>query len=203
MREQLHQRWLRALGQLVALQERDGDYAAAIGVARRIIRHDALDEAAYRRLMRLLARSGDRAGALRVYHTCATALQRELGIAPSAETRDGYERLLHGEDAGREADVGGASTADDPAAARKEPLSALPTLIGRRREQERLFDAWRLACAQGPGVALVTGEAGIGKSPLAEEVLGWARPPGATPPNAHFYAPHAPLSLPPATHALP
>src|SRR5258706_2397969 len=131
MREQLRQRCLRALGQLVALLERDDDYAAAIGVARRIIRHDALDEAAYRRLMRLLARSGDRAGALRVYHTCATALQRELGIAPSAETRDGYERLLHGEDAGREADVGGASTADEPAAARTQPLNAMPALIRR------------------------------------------------------------------------
>jgi len=202
MREQLHQRCLRALGQLVALQERDGDYAAAIGVARRIIRHDALDEAAYRRLMRLLARSGDRAGALRVYHTCATALQRELGIAPSAETRDGYERLLHGENAGREADVGGASTADDPAAARKEPLSAMPALIGRRREQERLFDAWRLACAQGPGFALVTGEPGIGKSRLAEELLVWARQRGATTAKAHCYAAEGRLSLAPVTEWL-
>jgi predicted ATPase/DNA-binding SARP family transcriptional activator len=199
-REWLRQRCLRALGQLVALLERDGDYPAAIGIARRIIRHDALDEDTSRRLMRLLALHGDRAGALRVYHTCATTLQRQLGIAPSAETLDVYERLLHRDDAGREA--GTANAADGRTAAHEGPLSATPSLIGRRREWEQLLDAWRLVCAQGPGLALVTGEAGIGKSRLAEELLEWAQQRGATTAKARCYAAEGRLSLAPVTDWL-
>ena len=45
-------------------------------------------------LMRLHDASGDGARALRVYHECATTLQRELGTAPSAATREVYEALL-------------------------------------------------------------------------------------------------------------
>lgn len=60
--------------------ERAGDYAAAIQQANRLLRSDPLREETYRRLMRLYALHGDRAAALRIYYTCATTLQQELGV---------------------------------------------------------------------------------------------------------------------------
>ncbi len=194
-RERLRLRSLRVLDRLVALLEEAGDHAAAIGYARRMIRHDALNEDAYRRLMRLLARTGDRAGALRMYHACATALQRELGIAPSAETRQAYERLVR-----TEGGAGGAASPVEPS--RVQSLSISPSLIGREREWERLRDAWQRACAHGPGFALVSGEAGIGKSRLAEELLVWAGQQGATTARARCYAAEGRLSLAPVTDWL-
>jgi DNA-binding SARP family transcriptional activator len=49
--------------------------------------------------MRLYAISGDRANAFRVYHTCATILQRELavGLRPSLPTQAAYDRPLRAE----------------------------------------------------------------------------------------------------------
>ena len=71
-----------------------GDHAAAIRHAEQLLRLDALDEERYRRLMRLHVQAGQRARALRVYHECVTTLERELGVRPSPETVEGYERLL-------------------------------------------------------------------------------------------------------------
>jgi DNA-binding SARP family transcriptional activator/predicted ATPase len=192
-RERLRQRFLQALDRLEALTEQEGDHAAAIVYARRMIRHDMLNEDAYRRLMRLLALKGDRAGALQVYHACATALQRELGIAPSSEMRQAYERLVQAE---------GSAAPKAVEAPSAQSLSAAPSLIGRQREWEHLLDAWQRACEHGPGFALVTGEAGIGKSRLAEELLAWAHQQGATTAKARCYAAEGRLSLAPVTDLL-
>ena len=79
---------------LIALLEAKREYEAAIEAAERLLRYDPLHEACYRALMRLYALTGNRASALRIYHTCATVLQRELGVEPSPDTRQAYERLL-------------------------------------------------------------------------------------------------------------
>ena len=93
-RERLHQGNVRAMEQLIQLLEERREYGQAIRHAQRLLRDDPLHEAGYRRLMRLRALSGDRAGALRVYHTCATTLQRELGVEPSPATQRTYEQVL-------------------------------------------------------------------------------------------------------------
>ena len=91
-RERLQQRYLGAMARLADLLEARGDQARAIGYAERLLRHDPLREETYRLLMRLHDRVGDRARALRVYHACAAALERELGVEPSAATRTGVGR---------------------------------------------------------------------------------------------------------------
>ena len=53
----------------------------------------AFDEDAHRRLIERLDAAGDRAGAMRVYRGLAERLRRELGVAPSATTRELVERL--------------------------------------------------------------------------------------------------------------
>ena len=93
-REMLRQRYATGLSWLVQLLEDQRDYTTAIDYAQRLVRHDPLHEPSYCCLMRLYALNGDRASALRIYHTCVTTLYTELGVAPNAETCAAYERLL-------------------------------------------------------------------------------------------------------------
>ena len=76
-----------ALARLAASAERDGDLGAAIDHSKRRLAVDALYEPAHRDLMRLFARAGDRAAALRQYREAVRLLDQELGVAPVAETR--------------------------------------------------------------------------------------------------------------------
>ncbi|HEX8994947.1 MAG TPA: AAA family ATPase [Ktedonobacterales bacterium] len=191
-RERLRQRYLHALDQLIRQLEAARDYRGAIDYARRLMRHDPLDEAACRRLMRLLEQVGERAGAMRVYHACATALQRELGIAPSAETLAAYERLLRRTGA----------PASAPALERHPPFAIAPSLVGREREWGRLRDVWSGVCAGASSFTLISGEAGIGKTRLAEDFARWSYQQGATIAKARCYDLRGRLSLAPVTEWL-
>jgi len=86
--------FLQAAEQLITLLEQERDYTDAIMAAQQLLRQDPLHETTYRQLMRLYALRGDRAAALRVYHTCVTVLERELGTEPGEATREVYESLL-------------------------------------------------------------------------------------------------------------
>ncbi len=183
-RERLRQRFIETLDRLIGLLESQRDYQAAIGYAQRLLRHDPLHEAAYRRLMRLRALSRDRAGALRVYHTCATTLQRELGVDPSPATREAHERLL------KVQALPGSPGMTTPAAS---------PLVGREAEWARLGATWRAAAAGGPRLALLLGEAGIGKTRLAEELVEWADRQGIAHASARYYAAEGELAYAPAT----
>ena len=92
-RERLRQRLLASLERLVVLLEDERAYRTAIGYAQRLLRHDLLCEVAYQHLMRLHARNGDRASALRLYKTCVETLERELGVEPSQATTALYEQI--------------------------------------------------------------------------------------------------------------
>jgi DNA-binding SARP family transcriptional activator len=189
-RDRLRQRHLQALEQLLRLFEVQGDTITAIRYAQRLIGLDPLSEDLYRRLMRLFALNNDRASAMHVYHTCVTTLQREMGVDPDPATREAYERLMQQETPTIQATV-------------HQPLpAATPTLIGRKREWEQLHDAWQRASDGGPHFVLVTGEAGVGKSRLAEEFLLWASQQGAVTAKTRSYAAEGQLSLAPVTEWL-
>ncbi len=160
VRERLREAYSATLARLAELAELDRDYREAIPWARRWLDLDPLNEEACRRLMSLHALSGDRAGALRVYHGCATALVRELGVNPSAATEEYYTRLLEG-----------ASPVEYP-----EPDAAAPgasPLVGRGEEWEALRSAWNRAMDGESHLVVILGEAGIGKTRLAEELRTW------------------------------
>ncbi len=189
-RERLRQRHLQALEHLLRLFEGQGDTITAIRYAQRLIGLDPLSEDLYRRLMRLFALNNDRASALHVYHTCVTTLQREMGVDPDPATREAYERLMQQE-----------APTIQPIVHQPLP-AATPTLIGREREWEQLHDAWQRTTDGGPHFVLVTGEAGVGKSRLAEEFLLWASQQGAVTAKARSYAAEGQLSLAPVTDWL-
>jgi DNA-binding SARP family transcriptional activator len=192
-RERLRARFLQGLDRLIALNEAQRNYIDAIHLARRALHFDKLNEEAYRTLMRLFALSGDRTRALRVFQTCATVLRRELGIEPGEETQALYQQLLR---------PAARSDQRDQHDQREESLPATPTLVGRQREWEKLRQAWHAANAQGPGFAVISGEPGIGKSRLAEDLARWASSLGATTATTRSYAVEGRLSLAPVVEWL-
>jgi hypothetical protein len=76
-RERLHQLHNAALQRLLEQAEDARDYTAALGYAQQLAREDPLCETHCRRLIHLQMLAGDRAGALRTYHACATLLRRQ------------------------------------------------------------------------------------------------------------------------------
>jgi DNA-binding SARP family transcriptional activator len=71
----------------------NNELTLAVAHAREAVRLDPYRESGYRRLMRLLAANGDRADAVRAYQQCRDLLDKELGVAPSAETESLYREL--------------------------------------------------------------------------------------------------------------
>jgi DNA-binding SARP family transcriptional activator len=158
-RAALRQRAVQVLGRLVALLEQERAVAEAIGHAQHLLRLDPLDEHAWCALMRCHARTGERATALHVYQQCAATLKKELGVQPGAATRLTYREIL---------DLDAAAPTVAPS-----PRSTVYPLAGRQPEWHALLAAWRTAAAGRIRLFLVRGEAGIGKTRLAEELIDW------------------------------
>jgi DNA-binding SARP family transcriptional activator/predicted ATPase len=165
-RDRLRQQCQSLLTRLVAVEEELREYPSALEHAQRLLRLDPYNEETVLGLMRLHALNRDRAGALRAYHDCVSLLRRELAVEPGAAVQAAYEQLLR------------SAAPPAPPAAQPAVFSSTTPLIGRDLEWGRLRQAWKLAAAGRASFALITGEAGIGKTRLAEELLGWAAPQG-------------------------
>ena len=162
-RERLRQRFLAALEQLISLCEQSADYRDAMTYAQRLLRFDPLHEETYRRLMQLHAASGDRVGALRVYHTCVATLRRELDVGPNSATRAAYERLMR-----PPPQATAPRTQAAPKISRGLPNNLplqLTSFVGRTHDRSQLQGL--LAQAR---LLTLTGAGGVGKTRLALEV---------------------------------
>lgn len=95
-REDYHRQALQALVWLTDHYERRGDYALVGKYARRKIELDPCRESAHRRLMRVLALSGERVQAVKQYDLCSRILAQEIGAAPSAVTTQLCEQIQAG-----------------------------------------------------------------------------------------------------------
>jgi DNA-binding SARP family transcriptional activator/predicted ATPase len=191
VRERLARRCEDAVAALVRVLEEEREYVSAAARVRHWLQHDALDEAGYRWLMRLLALAGDRPAALLAFRECKEALRRELAAEPSAETVSTYERIRAAEP-GPTGRTGGT----------ERPGLAVSALVGRRAEWSSLREAWDAAALGRASFALVTGDAGIGKSRLAEELLTWAQRQGVATAKTRSYAAEGRLSLAPVSDWL-
>lgn len=153
---------IQALEKLIALHEQAGNYDKALPQARHWLSLDQLNESAHRAIMRLHAALGDRSAAVHQYETCVQILKKELNVAPQAETKLLYEKILRGEIQGRTFETAQTSPAK---AASRSNLPLLPTpFMGRRPEVEQIKDLVR-----SPDHRLVTliGPGGIGKTRLS------------------------------------
>jgi DNA-binding SARP family transcriptional activator len=172
-REQLRQRVKGVLSRLISVLEQERAYGEAIEHAQQLSRLDPLEEQAWCTLMRCHARRGDRATALHLYQQWAAILKRELGAQPSAATRATYREIL---------DLNEAPPSPAP------PRTSVYPLVGRHAEFRTLLNAWSVAATGRPSLALIRGEAGIGKSRLAEELVDWSRLETITAVTARCYA---------------
>ena len=141
---------------------------AAVQTATRLLALDPVQEDAHRTLMRLHARGGRRAAALRQYQTCVAVLQKELGVEPEPATRRLYLEIL------QRAPRPAPGRAGALPAGRAATAPADAPLVGRESELGRLRGRLQAASRGDGHVVLLTGEAGIGKSRLIDEVSAMA-----------------------------
>lgn len=185
-----------ALERLVRGHEATGDYEPAIAHARRWLALDPLNEEAHRRLMVLYARGGERTAAIRQYRECVLVLDRELGVAPLDETTELC--LAIEEDRLPAPDL--QPPRETSPTTQTLPAASYP-LVGRDEEMAMLRAAYRSVGPDGR-LVVIDGEAGIGKTRLAEELVGQARVTGARTVAVRCYAEERGLAYGPFVEAL-
>lgn len=140
--------------------ERAESSVEAVSWARRAVTISGQEEVGVQRLLRLLARAGDRAAAVSTYEAFARRIGADPGVEPSPETR----ALIQ--------EIRGARPEPAPTSFPRSNVAHFPRpgspLVGRdpeiRRLQELLEDPHaRLITVTGPG--------GVGKTRLAVELL--------------------------------
>ena len=191
VRERQARQLSEVLSVLASIYEARSDLPGAIRCASRLVAQDPLCEPNHQLLIRLHAANHDRASALRAYHQCMRTLRRELAVEPDASTRELFEKLLKSESAPAER-----PELPSPAAA------PAPAMVGRKREWQRLVECWRVAAGGGVRLAVISGEPGIGKSRLAEELYDWCAKSGAAVARARCYEAQGQLAYAPVAEWL-
>jgi DNA-binding SARP family transcriptional activator/tetratricopeptide (TPR) repeat protein len=164
------------------LRARRLELLRAAGRLEELVREDPADEAAQCAVAETLAASGRRHAALRQLQRLRDALAG-LGLSPGPDAEALAERLSRGA----------------PAVA---PVATDRPITGRERELHVVRTAVdRLAAGRG-GALLVTGEAGIGKTRVCEELLAIASRAGMTTLRGAAQAVEATVPYGPVTDAL-
>ena len=156
-RERLRALAVEALARLLAYHTRAGAVERATATAMRLLALDPRQEIVHRALMRLYAGQGRRGAALRQYQVCVGTLRRELDAGPEPETRELYQEILRGRPM-------------PPAAAAPAMPAHDTALIGRAEMLARLTTTLDEAWREGLRMVVITGEAGVGKTRLMEEL---------------------------------
>jgi predicted ATPase/DNA-binding SARP family transcriptional activator len=160
-REELRGRYLTLLLKLAEISSNAGDHQEEEHCLQAVLREDACQEDAAAALIGLLGSAGRRVEALRIYQALATALDTDLGLAPSSAVEILRARLLVPDAGHRAADY---PTPDPLPGQPGNLLAAVNSFIGRAWEMgeiRALLTHTRLVTLTGPG--------GCGKSRLALE----------------------------------
>jgi class 3 adenylate cyclase len=162
---------MRALDAAAEAALASGNTKSAFVSAQRAVELDPLREIGHQRLMRVLARAGDRAGALQTYERCRVLLAEELGVDPSPQTNAVHLEVLRAE------------AEQHPLT--KVPLPPLlarvgPLFVGRDAELGQLRRQLAAVSDGAPRVVVLVGDPGIGKTTLAARFSAVAHGEGAT-----------------------
>jgi DNA-binding SARP family transcriptional activator len=160
--DEAHRELASVLDRLAGALAAAGNPKQAIACARRRLALDPLHEPAHRQLIGLLAEVGDRQAAMEQYRDCVRILDRELGVRPLDETTALYHAIVEGSLI--------APSRPPVVAFKSVAADATYDLVGRDDELRELIQTYDNLGADGRVVALV-GEAGIGKTRLADELL--------------------------------
>ena len=180
-----------ALERLVQCYISSGNFEAAIIYAQKWLALDRLNESAHRQLMLLYAWNGQQSAALQQYRECIQVLDRELGVGPLKSTTSLYHAIKeHQISASSAPKQDSTETADStkmtPSRAQMNTSTNATTLtfqhgyslVGRSQELKKLKQVYDGINSVGH-LILLEGEAGIGKTRLAEEFLADAQSEGA------------------------
>ncbi|MFF2352642.1 BTAD domain-containing putative transcriptional regulator [Kitasatospora sp. NPDC058115] len=161
----------------VAAGLRSAQAAVTVPEAELLTREQPLREEGWRLHALALWAAGRQADALATLRRARAVLAAEVGLDPGpaltaleAAVLGGRTAVLRAatEPPGRRAPAP-AEGREAPAPPRR-PGTDAPLFVGRETELARLLEAAGRAAGAGPGVALVTGEAGLGKSALLERL---------------------------------
>lgn len=174
-RQEFKDRHLAVLSGLSECLALKGHYTEAIETCERALSLDSYGEELHRRLMLYHYCAGDQAHALRTYRSYANTLQEELGAGPSPDLTRLREQI-------EARDVPGVDELrryPKPRRPLKLPYSLSRTqFAGREKEYAWLVERLREMREDRGGAVAVEGEAGVGKTRLVEEFLGYARSQG-------------------------
>jgi DNA-binding SARP family transcriptional activator len=154
---------------LSSLQLEKGELSDALVTATRWVAFDPGDEVATRRLMQAYFTMGRREEALRAYEAARGWLLHELDVEPAPETMALAERFRREEPVRI---VTGRAAADTS-------IHLDGPLVGRAEEYASLIERYHHVQRRESHVILIEGEAGIGKTRLVTDFLGWAAMQGA------------------------
>lgn len=142
----------------------------AVAWADRWLACDPLSDEATRLVIEALYLSGDRGPALARFRAYQERLAREVGSKPSAALLELARRIES---------APGAEAKPPPSEQAFAP-SFESSLVGREQQWRKLVAVWSAVTGGAGRVVLLEGEAGVGKTRLAEEFLTWATAQGAT-----------------------
>lgn len=150
---------IEAIDTVIDFHTQQGNHAAGIEWASRLMQMDSLREKTHSHLMRLLAVSGQRHAALSQYETYCRMIKHELGAFPSGEMTQLFQQIR----AGNFPEVIQRITPQTPS---NLPVQST-SFVGRETECAELAE-W----LNDPNCRLITiiGSGGIGKTRLALEV---------------------------------
>ncbi|MDF3053479.1 MAG: hypothetical protein K0S19_1584 [Geminicoccaceae bacterium] len=193
-RTELLQQYEQALGTLAREAMGQWRWREAIELAERWLKCNPLSDEAARLAVEARYLSGDRGGALARFAECRAVFVRETGCEPSRALLSLAHRIES------DASPRSARPITDEWYARAPSFQS--SLIGREAEWETLVKAWK-ASARGFGrIVLIEGEAGVGKSRLAEEFLRWVVAQGGSVLRGHGYDVRAGIPYEPVVEAL-
>ncbi|MFN9745358.1 MAG: BTAD domain-containing putative transcriptional regulator [Betaproteobacteria bacterium] len=160
--DEARRRWqaLRAdrMSGAAARLESAGQLAAALAITERLLILDPLLEHAWRRLIRLHHRRGDRAAAVAAFERCERVLKDALGLRPAPETQGLLAEVER---------LSAAATPLSPLPAHLHPALRRPP---RRIGQHAVWQAMA-ACWRDGGAFVLEAPAGLGKSRLLEDFV--------------------------------
>jgi DNA-binding SARP family transcriptional activator len=170
-RLRLEEERLAALEERIEAELALGRHAALVGELEALVSAEPARERLRGQLMLALYRCGRQADALAIYRDGRRELVEELGIEPGRALRELHQTILEQDP---RLDLGGVEVA--PIVSDATPAGVF---VGRERELSGLVVALDDALSGQGRLVLVTGEPGIGKSRLGEELAGRARAVGA------------------------